>query len=241
MIDHINSVTKSFVDRYNAHIMSKEGLLRRFATSPTMSSEVTRSALRHAVWEVSNDFAREESQRLASQMWKLANYGTLDDNFVDSATVTIADVMDSFHSQVRRDDHAVLKHFNDMSLRVGMMSRQRGWSRTASILAVKSQFDREINYSFTDRAGKGWGSLRYISTLVRGSLLNIYNESQLYAIAVSGKNKAYVKNANTGHKHHGMPFFITPTGEGQTYGDIRKEVFHPNSSSIVSSEKISHW
>lgn len=238
IIDRIDSYADGLAGRYNAHLMSLEGLLRRYVEQPNLDSQSQRDAFRDDLWFQSAIFSNDELSRLRTEFWATVTPESHEhESFVRASEVALASVLDSFASQMRRDSDVIVKYLADMSLRINMTQRQRGWSRSASIVAVKQEFNSDIKYSFVDRSGKHWDSTRYIRTLVRGALLTAYNESLLYVAAMSGKNRAYVHNANTEHKAHGTSFLITPTGEGQTYNDIRGAIFHPNSQSYVSLER----
>lgn len=240
IIQRIDAAAAAFSGRYNAHLMSLEGLLRRYVNSPNMDSESVRLGVRFAITQMALLFVRVESVRFSEEILSVSRTAAgdeMDSSLEESLNVQVTRSVSSFASQVDRDASAIIKHFNDLSIRSVMFSRQKGWSRSASITATKKEFDKEVRYTFLDRSGKSWESLKYIKTLVRGRLLETHNESLLYAIAMSGKNKAFVKNTDEFHKSNNVRISITPSDKYDTYESVKSKLFHPNSNSFISEKR----
>jgi len=158
-----------------------------------------------------------------------------DDSLNSHVAEVVEQVNQSLTAQVHRDYNQAKKALRDVSLQVDMMTRSRGWKRSAALIAIRQQNSQEIKFSFKDRSGRSWASDKYTYTLLRSHYLSIYNEVYLYALTQGKIEVAHVKHEDANHKHNGLRFSIAPSETNESdYFSIAPSVFHPNSRALVS-------
>lgn len=247
ILDKINSATGLVVGRSHSHSLALSGLLSDVLNQPEFYTQKYKSHFISMVWELTFEYMMDQYARITGASNELMMTGHAHgkqlqfSNDIDIELVIASDestraAYDKVDAQARFDAEAIIKKFSDISMQVVLLSRQKGWSTSASIIAVKSKMSADTRFRFLDRAGRSWDSTAYIKTVTRQHFLLTYNESYLFSASSRGTNKFKVVTKDIGHTNNGVKFLLAPTDEdAETYYDIRERVFHPNSNALVST------
>lgn len=138
--------------------------------------------------------------------------------------------------QAERDMHAGRDALARFGIEVAMVMGRSGRARCAAIVHVREQNRRGLELTFMDRAGRRWSSERFVQTLSRGHLLQVYNETVLFELTAAGEQHARVHAP--GRPEHGLRFRILDEGERSLprYEDLVETLFHPNTQAVVAPE-----
>lgn len=130
-------------------------------------------------------------------------------------------------AQTGRDIADAKAYLRNFALEIAMTVDSTGHSYSAAVVKAKEHRKAGMSFAFTDRAGKKWQADRYIRVLSRQFLLTVYNEAYLYVISQFGWTTA--SDGETRFSFAGDP------GNLPRYEDVKKDLFHPNSSRVVTA------
>lgn len=150
-----------------------------------------------------------------------------------SATMqAMSDMLELLESQLSKDASAAKKALRDFAIKVDILRQQRGWSMSASQIAVRES-TKSPKFQFIDRAGRRWNSERYVHNLIRNHYLSVYNESYILAALSLGQDTLTLRAP----EKPDLAFRIMDSSENlelPTYGDlIDRGVLHPQSNYLV--------
>lgn len=91
---------------------------------------------------------------------------------------------------------------------------------------------KDLSFYYTDKIGRKINSAKYIRTSARDYLIKNYNDLIVGTALLNDKKELIVENLDKEHKDHGKIISINQENE-INYFNIRDEVFHPNSNSII--------
>lgn len=136
--------------------------------------------------------------------------------------------------QIERDIAWLVQSVRSANLQVVVSASSRGVPRQTAVLEYRIGNASELQFFFHDRRNQKWPSRKFVRAIWRHSLLNLYNETVLLTLAEAGQGTAVVVHANPQSDNHGMQVSLSSSSELPTYGEIRAEVFHPNSDAILA-------
>lgn len=91
---------------------------------------------------------------------------------------------------------------------------------------------KELDFHYTDKIGRKIQSVKYIRTITRDFVIKNYNDMIVGSAILNGIEKATIQNISDEHKDHNKIVFINKQND-INYFDIRNEIFHPNTNSIL--------
>jgi len=130
--------------------------------------------------------------------------------------------------QLERDIASAAKKLKDLGLRSYILQNRLRISKKASIVQLRLSDKGELRFYFVDRQNRKWPSQKFIRTIWRAHMLDIYNEVYLYVLASHGVDTFAVKHTDVASKVNGQIFDL------EEFEDIRDEIFHPNANAVVS-------
>jgi hypothetical protein len=91
---------------------------------------------------------------------------------------------------------------------------------------------RDLSFYYTDKLGRKINSVKYMRTAARDYLVKNYNDLVAGSAILNGIEEVVIENVDKNHEHNGKVIAVTGN-DGVNYFDIREDIFHPNSNSIV--------
>lgn len=242
MLKKIDQITDGFLNRYSNDVLATEGVVYRALESPMAGSALEDAQMVQKVIRTIESFSYSEmfsytNNAVEELLADVFGEKAIPEVLLRAVKGTMADAVLKIDGQKRSDVRALIKHYRMVIVRADHLVRANGWSRKASILAVKQKNKVPVTFYSVDRSGKQWDSKKYVRTVLRHALLTIYNESKIFRMTLQGKKVAYVQNSDINHPAHGTEFRIAPDGQGNSYDDIKDIVFHPNSNAVVADNK----
>lgn len=182
-----------------------------------------------------------------SEVFREAHQTTIDelqsvtaDTYTDAAQEHLQQSLnylyESINDQVRRDLQKLKSAVNTAMFEVSVSARTRRISNLTAHKEYRVIKSADVTFGFRDRANRMWQSDKFIRTIYRQTLLSIYNETVLLALADHGVEAAYVHHADAKSEVHGMKVALSFVQNLPIYSDIRDEVFHPNANAYLSME-----
>ena len=135
--------------------------------------------------------------------------------------------------QVERDIAFLRQSIRNTYLQVGLASKSQNISVKSALMRHQIGNVTELHFFFHDRRNQKWPSQKFIRSVWRHSLLNLYNEMVLMTFAEHGVDVVQVDHMNKSAASHGMKVSMSPNSVYPTYFEIRNDVFHPNSDAIL--------
>lgn len=91
---------------------------------------------------------------------------------------------------------------------------------------------KELSFYYTDKLGRKLNSQKYIRTITRDFMVKNYNDLIVGSAILNDIKTVTVENVDSNHREHGKVIAVSDK-DSVNYFDIRDEIFHPNSQSIV--------
>ena len=135
--------------------------------------------------------------------------------------------------QIERDVASILKGLRGVALRASIIATGRNIPRSSALKIVRA--DKEINFTFQDRAGRNYPSAKYVRTVWRKALVQSWNETALLTLAANGETVAEIQHPDESHEWQGELLSLTEEGTLPTWNDVQEDVFHPNTEAWVSA------
>lgn len=248
----LNAQSADVIRGYNQFGLSLLGALSIAVDNPMPTAPSVRTRLVNSSYELleqtANAHVHSEIKARTDQVMEAAIKDirlALNVKTAEVFTGLIREDLDSFISgeidatvnslidQMSRDRRSVLRYQREFALEVQILISSKKQTERSAQIATKIK-KQTPDYVYMDRSGKAWKSERFVKMLLRAHFFKIYNETYLYALMTLGQNKATVHKTDPDHKHNGLVFSIREPIKGlPSYGEIRKDVFHPNSHAIV--------
>lgn len=136
--------------------------------------------------------------------------------------------------QIERDVAFMLKQLRNAALTVELAARAQGISRHAAQIQYRVRHGDELRFYFADRAGRRWPSQKFIRQVVRGALLEAYNQVVMATLAEHRIDRAVVRHVDPNSRWDGTEITLLPAVDLPTYDEIRDEAFHANSDAVIA-------
>lgn len=91
---------------------------------------------------------------------------------------------------------------------------------------------KDLNFYYTDKLGRKINSVKYVRTAARDYLVKNYNDLVAGTAILNGIDTLVVENVDSNHENNGKIISVNEAND-VNYFDIRDEMFHPNTNSIV--------
>lgn len=141
--------------------------------------------------------------------------------------------------QIERDIAFLERSLRKTAIQVTMSARAQGISVLSALISYRIGNAQELQFFFHDRQNRKFPSRKFVRGLWRHNLLGLYNDIVLMTLADHGVTRAQVRHVNAGAETNGMLITILTNTALPSYGEIRDEVFHPNSDAILGVSDVS--
>lgn len=212
------------------------GSARQIIRIKNSAYEMARAFLRTEVDLIETEFRQVALEAQGSTLSSLAIplAQELTDDALELLAASAEYLQTELSVQIERDIAWLLQSVRSANLQVFISSSSRGISRQAAVMEYRIGNAAELQFFFHDRRNQKWPSRKFVRAVWRHSLLNLYNETVLLTLAEAGQGTAYIIHANPQSDNHGLQIALSSGTELPTYGEIRSEVFHPNSDAVLS-------
>jgi hypothetical protein len=132
-------------------------------------------------------------------------------------------------AQLSRDVEALVRRYREYALEAQLAAYSRGLIKPAVTMG-----DQQVSFHFRDRAGRLTPSEGFIRIAWRQSLVSLGAEFYLLEAVNRSATKVIVVNPDPSHKWQGQEISLTGE-EGRSFTDLRDEIFHPNTDSVLKA------
>ena len=246
----INKFTNDTAKRYETFCYSIIGLLSKTLDGPDAFKPTARMSFKNNAISLALMFLEVESKAIEQNSTVVLLQAISDierdtnklvsesvkTSLINALSETVSDTNATINDQADRDLRTVIKRVRDMIIRASMLESQRGWSATASLLAVRESEKKSISFEYRDKIGRKWGSERYVRSLIRSHYISTYNEAYMFALSKLGINMAKLVSQDELKLEVEFRIFdLDSRSNTPTYQDlIDARAIHPNSSYLVS-------
>ena len=137
-------------------------------------------------------------------------------------------------AQAARDISTMVREVNSTGIRLDMAARA-GKPKEIALAAALLMRRQGPEFRFIDRMGRSYSSTKHVRDQYRHHLLTTSNEAFLYAMSEAGVTEVQINHPNPEHKWDGEIIAVHDVeGAGDSYYDVRDEVFHPSSDAFLS-------
>lgn len=145
-----------------------------------------------------------------------------------------AELISNIVNAMMKDAQAPLKKLRELAMNVDHIMNTNGIAYSTAIQIAETNMSLDLQFGQQDRAGRTWGSQKFIHNMVRQMMVRTYVETYLYAMTVANIDVARLIHDDSEHEFAGDLFSISgATPKMPTYLEIRDTVFHPNSNFMV--------
>lgn len=136
--------------------------------------------------------------------------------------------------QIERDVAFIVRQARNAALSIELTARSLGVSRQAAQIQYRARGAGDLRFYFNDRVGRKWPSQKFVRAVVRGSLLDLYNQTVMATLIEAGVDTAKVRHADPASKWHDFEITLVPARDMPIYEEIREEAFHANSDAVLA-------
>lgn len=161
-----------------------------------------------------------------------------------STTSTLSDVQEALleqsvdylltaiRAQLLRDVETLVQRYREFSIEAQIGAYAAG--HTGSNVRLGYDQDR-VRFYFTDRAGRLYPSQKHIRTVWRQTLVTLSAEFYLLEAAERGCKACLVEHPDPDSRWAGFEISLTGSRDASSFIDVRDDIFHPNSNSILKA------
>lgn len=135
--------------------------------------------------------------------------------------------------QIERDIAFLRNSLRTTYLHVNMAARAGKVPLRAALMQYRLGNAAELQFFFHDRRNQRWPSRRFIRSVWRQHLLNVYNEVVLITLSEHGVDTAQINHPDPKSQHAGTVISLDSNTELPTYAELKSVVFHPNSDATL--------
>lgn len=216
--------------------------VRKGANNATVRQDAN-SAMR----SIAREFLAAEAETLDAETERVAQKAAVQVGYDIQVSSSLDEAIDEFISsavqytlqiisaQIERDITAASQTILSSGLQVEMFVRQNGMSQSAAVFASFSIENTNQIFRFADRAGRKFKSSKHMRDIYRHHLLTIYNEVYLSIASTFGVDKLYLSHPDQSYTNNGKSISINNDESDFLYYEVRDEIFHPSSNSILTA------
>jgi hypothetical protein len=250
ILNSISELSTAAADRYRLFTDGLRGIYARAVSNPDFGRVSHREKVLEEARIASQVFVNSEVDHLqdaVNDIFRAGHQTTLDEiASVDSEnvselaleqlTATLSYLYDEVRAQVTRDVAQLKTKLRMAVLEISVASKVKGVSMRSAQIEYRIANSGDIQFVFRDRASRNWASDKYVRTLWRHTLLSVYNEAVITALADHGVASAVVTHQDEKADVHGMRISLSPGSELPLYSEVRDVVFHPNANAYLTTE-----
>lgn len=141
-------------------------------------------------------------------------------------------LLGQIRAQLLRDIETLIQRFREFAIEAHIGAAARGFSTPS----VRLGFEQDrVRFYFRDRAARLYPSQKHIRTIWRQSLVSIGAEFYAMEAAERGCKSCVVEHLNPDSKWFGMTINLGGARDGNSFIELRDEVFHPNSDAMLKA------
>lgn len=235
--------------RYLSMVEAWRGVFSRAIASSDFGSAKAAGRVGEELYDIARTFIAAEQVLLESARDEIA-LGARRDALRDASAAASADAavertrellgaplahaLREIAVQIERDIALVLKKLRAAALEVDLAARAQRIAFQAALIQFRARGGGELRFYHHDRAAKRWPSQKFIRSVVRGALLDTYNQAVMATLAELGLDQAVIDHPDPNHAFDGAVISLLPGADLPTYEDVREEAFHPNSEAVLA-------
>ncbi|MBO6507504.1 MAG: hypothetical protein JJ979_03295 [Roseibium sp.] len=234
-------------ERYGLVLETWRSIFNRAVANARFGSPAVKNQALIEAYNVAHKHVDDETERMRADLEQIALEArsaalavfSADDTseLTDELTQHLNDCVEHLRSeyaiQIERDIASLRKNLTITALQISVSARAQGVSRRNATLQYQVGNSREMRFYFHDRANRKWPSRKYIRTIWRHELLDLYNDVVLATAAEYGAAELEVSHAHAKAGVHGKRLSLSYNSELPNYSEVKAEIFHPNSESIL--------
>jgi hypothetical protein len=234
--------------RYGLLVEAWRALYANMLSNPNFGSPKASADIWARAYEIANSYIEGERQAIANSFEGIvrealratgAELGlAVASEMTDAISAHADDVrgylLHELLVQIERDILFLKSTLGRMALQVSLAARASGKTTRAALLTYQVGNQADMQFLFHDRRGNKWPSQRFVRAVTRHALITIYNETVLQVLADHGLSTAVISHLSAQADANGMKVSLLPGSSLPVYGEIRNEVFHPNSDAIIT-------
>lgn len=133
-------------------------------------------------------------------------------------------------TQLSRDVEMLVRRYREFAIEAQLTANAVGFNMTAPVQVGAQD---KARFYFRDRQGRLYPSQKFIRSVWRHTLLTVGAEFYLLEAASRGVQQAEVVHPEPNHQFNGTVIELSNLGGGQTFIDVRDEIFHPQSNATL--------
>lgn len=239
-MSRITDIESRIADAASVYSDFKRNVLRLFAgflVSPDQRP-VDKGRLRAELEAVSRRYQEQFSTALVSSLefvlgeaMTLTTDGDspLDEAETDALAVFVDTLIEradqSIRYQMRADVESLVQTYGRFLMRVELIQRKKGYSRTSAIIAERDRALRALELYRRDALGRKRDSEQFVMVELHHVAYRLFNVCMVWVLSLHGEDKALIHRP--GHALDGLIFDL------EDYDAMENEVFHPNAQALV--------
>lgn len=250
ILDQLTQYAESAATRYGMLTDSWRSLFQNALNSSAFGSPAQASRVVKEAYAIAESFLDEERAQadrvstavaLEAHQTTLAQIASIDaqeltDAALEHLSASQNYMIDELVAQIHRDIALLRSTLQRAVLEVSIAARARGISKRTALIEYMIGNQAQMNFVFHDRHARKWASKKFVRAMWRHTLLAVYNEIVLIALADHGLSRAQVQHQDPAADAHGMLVAIGSNADLPTYSEIRNEIFHPNANAVLAME-----
>jgi hypothetical protein len=241
LIDWFNQQSDAAAGRYLTVIQGFRGAYGQAFTGPLMKPSAIDS-LSGGLYGIARIYLPNEQGEIArASEWaafkaqenafndlgvSTAFYG-YDDDTSELLSASQQHLSDEIAVQLERDIAFTKQSLRRARLQVGIAARTQGIDQQTAKVQHLIDGRNELKFQFTDRGGRRWPSHKFIRQAWRHHLLTTYNDAYMATAAEYGVSQFEIDHPS------GARFSTLPGGALPSYDEVKDQIFHPNSVTLV--------
>jgi len=246
----MTEVAQKASDRYLMVIQALRGVYHSAISGSNPFKELVRRRLLDEAHNIGRSFLETEAQQVNYELSQIALVAVRDARTAVGAGVGAQELdkrvsdhlseiaqqlqLDITH-QLQRDIDTVQRKFRSMMLQANLKATATGGKRQSHLVNLLAHDQGDLKFTFTDRLNRRWPSQKFIRTIWRAAMVQVYNETIMIVGSEFGVDRFKVTGEDPAHKFYGE--ILTLDSGANSYAGMKDEIFHPNTNlrlSIVS-------
>jgi hypothetical protein len=235
--------------RYLSMVMTWRGLYAQALAGGDFATPRAAQSLKDQAYAVARSFLKTEEALLdeafASIALRARRDALLDASAAlgaDSDAARTGELLSAFSHyalveitvQIERDVAHMMQRLRSAALVSEAAARAQAISRNAAQMQYRLRHGDELRFYFKDRSNRKWPSQKFVRTVVRGTLLETYNQVVMASLSEQRIDRARIVHPDASSRWQGAEITLAPNVDLPTYEEVRDEVFHPNSEAVLA-------
>ena len=229
--------------RYKLFLTALVSVYHQYSQSARPGSPSNKKKALNDAYRLAGEFLVEEKNAIEDAVLGVAreaysataeDAGDLPTIIMEHALALSQELEHTIRTQLERDIAEVTKSLSSLNLKSNLISLGKGVTFAAALSMLRNEEMPGRGFNYQDRIGRFIPSYKFIKTIWRKTLLMAWNETALFAMAMNGVTKAIISHPDESHKEYGTVIDILESPEYVTWGQVKDDVFHPNSNAYLT-------